>query len=292
MLLVVFLGIMISVIVVLKLVESLDKAVQKEQEAHPKPKKMPFWNKIPSWVITVVLLLTIYLFLAKGLGFIVNQYKVREAKQEAKIQQIEDDYEALDEDNIDEATGKKILTQEFLKKEYKIFYMETEVEDGWMYKIGIIALFLIFGFGIFKTVHFFIGSLYKKYRSTVKPIIFLVIQVVLLIGCIYAFQWFNSIDMPPAPDKVGSIEVYAVTASKDSYEHETEDGTEVEYYVYIDFGDGNGTVTYRKKKLRHLYRTIGEPGRYYLARAKAPGKICDFMCFADDRYISEEEAGA
>ena len=289
MLLVVLLAIIISVVVVLKISESLNKQSLKEQEEHPKTKPA-FWLRIPGWVFTLIFLVGIYLFLTRGLGFIVDQYNVREAKQEAKIQQIEDDYDELGEDNTDEATGKTILTQEFLKKEYKIFYVETEKEDGWMLKFGVIGLFLICGYGILITAQNFFVSLFKRSRSIVKAIIFLLIPAALLIGGVYALQKVNTRFMPPTPEEVGSIEAYAVTASTDSYEHETDDGTEVEYYVYIDFGDGNGTVTYRKRNIRHLYRTIDEPGQYYLARAKTNEKDCDFMCFSADKYISEEEA--
>ena len=286
--LVVLLGIIISVIIVLTLINSMDKQMLKEQEEHPKTKPS-LRERIPGWVFTVAFLLAMYLFFTRGLGFIVDQYNVREGKEEAKIQQIEDDYEALNEDNFDEASGKTILTQKFLEKEYKLFYLETEKEDGWMLKIGVIALFLICGYGILAAAQNFFGSLFKKYRSTVKAIIYLLIPAALLIVGVYAFQKINTREMPPSPKDVSSFEVFAVTARKREDVYESDGDEETRRYVYIDFGDGNGEVTYRKNKIRHLFQTIDEPGRYYLARAKSSGKDCDFMCFPEGEYIAEEE---
>jgi hypothetical protein len=285
MLILIFVEWLVGIIVLFKLSDAMNNQKKKETAET----KTPFWNKIPRWVYTIIVILVFYLFMTKGLRFIVNKMNDRDAKQEAKIEQIEADYEDLHEDNFDETTGKTILTQEFLKKEYRIFHEEIQQETGFMMKIGIIGLFLIIGCAIIFAVQNIIGTLYKKDRSMVKSLIFLLIPTALLVAGIITSKMAYSYEMPLSPKKVETIEVYAVTARKYEYEHETEDSTDIEHYVYIDFGDGNGEVRYTKKNLNHLFRTIDEPGRYYLARAVANGKTCDFMCFAEDKYISEEE---
>ena len=269
---------------------SLDRQYRKEQEKHPKTKP-GLREKIPSWIIVIVVIVGGYFVLVRGLGLIVDRYNLETKKQEEKVEQIEADYKSLHEANIDEPTGKRILTEKFLEKEYELFYFDTETNDSRLLHAGIVVLFVIIAFGLFSAAQFFVGSLFKKYRSTVRAVIYLLIPIAFLAAGIYALQWAYSRKLPPSPDQVEKIEVYKVTASKSKTTHETEDGTDTDYYVHIDFGDGKGEVTYTEKDLYHLYLTIDEKGTYYLLRAKANGKDYDVMCFPEGKFISEEEAG-
>lgn len=85
--------------------------------------------------------------------------------------------------------------------------------------------------------------------------------------------------------------MYTVTAQRYSSEYEDSDG-DMHYSISVSIDFGEGKVWYRGDKAEYLYTSIGDPGSYYLIRAKEDGKSCDFKCYTVDKFVSEEDADA
>lgn len=285
--------ILTAIVVMVSLVKSVEaKEAQERNEHQSKPN--PIIAKMPRGMLGIILLVIIfgsYYLLAKGVISFGNKSKDKNAKKEAQIESIEADYKALNEDNTDPETGKKILTEKFLKKEYEVFCVKTYSRSSGDVNLATVGLYLIVGFGALIVVPYCIGAFYKKYRSIRTAIIYLAILTVVLFGGKYALKATHVSYRIPDPKKDVSFEVFEVTAQRYSSEYEDSDGdTHNSISVSIDFGEGK--VWYKGDKASYLYTTIGDPGTYYLARAEQNGKTCDFKCFAVDKYVSEEDAGA
>ncbi|MBP5186578.1 MAG: hypothetical protein J6040_05945 [Clostridiales bacterium] len=291
--LVTFVVLLTAFVVMFKLYKSVE-AKEAQERSENKLRPNPVMARMPGWMRTVILLTIIfggYYLLAKGVISFGNKSKDNNAKKEAEIVSIEEDYKALNEDNTDAETGKKILTEKFLKKEYEIFCVKAYARSRGDVNLALVGLYIIVGFGALIVVPYCIGAFYKKYRSIRTAVIYLAIIAAVLFGGKYALKATHVSYRIPDPKKDVSFEVFEVTAQRYSSEYEDSDGdTHYSQSVSIDFGDGK--VWYKGDKSSYLYTSIGDPGRYYLARAEGNGKTCDFKCFSVEKYVSEEDADA
>ena len=248
-------------------------------------RRKTFLSKLPSGVIMIVVIA-----LVLGAGFflimsLAGNYQEKEEDKQAKIQSIEAEYEALHEDNVDPETGKTILTENFLNKEYRLFYLTVEGEGKSIRTIGIVGLLVIVGMFSLDVIPYCIGAFFKKSRPTLPAVIYLLVITGLLVGGIFAFDMAYSYRLPPDPDSV-TFEVYQVKAARYRSESTDDEGnTTSSYWAGIDFGDGE--IRYKGEKGEYLYRSIGEDGQYFLARAKGKLRNYDFKCYPVDRFMPD-----
>lgn len=221
--------------------------------------------------------------LIMGLKLIVKVHDDSAAREEAIIAE----YEALNENNVDPETGKTILTQAFLMKEYKLYAAK---ERGWanyeslIYK-GVFLL-LLFSLGGASCV----GYAFLFYRQKKKiHILSIVFSVLLIPTVIMGFRVIDnklvSKDLPdPAKAKVTAREVTVKSRHEDVH-HDDENGDSSTYYLTIDYGDGNGPV--RRKVGYAWYSDAEKPGTYLIGQAEVNGSIIDFQLYSMEKFEAE-----
>lgn len=274
---------LVAIFGMFKINGSVERRITEESGTHPKKKSII--GRLPSSLVLMVIILATLFLSWKVLSFATGKYQDKRNDLDRKAEKIEADYKALDEDNTDPDTGKIILTENYLDKEYRLFFLNADKEINGTRVIGIIGLCLIVGIGSLTTVPYCIGAFYKKYRPVVPAVISLLLVLAILVGGLFAFDITYSYNLPPDPDEV-TFEVYQVTAARYYSEHVDDEGnTSSSHWVGIDFGEGE--VLYRGDKADFLIRSIGEDGQYFLARAKGKLRNYDFKCYPVNRFMPD-----
>lgn len=203
---------------------------------------------------------------------------------DAQQQAIIDEYEALNEDNIDPRTGKTLLTQAFLEKEYKLYALNDSWDTGYqsiLYKAVFAGLLLVAG-GV-SCVDYVISFYIQKKKVNILSI---VASVLLIPVIIVAFSIIDEKFGPnrlPDPDKA---KIYATTVTinsrREKTSHDEETGDHTSYYITIDYGDGRDPVA--KKVPMSVYDSVESNRTYLLGRAEEKGKKCEFKFYSLEEY--------
>lgn len=234
-------------------------------------------TKLADVVLFIVLVLCSINLVTQNLG----------GNSEDRQQAIIAEYDALNEDNIDPETGKTILTQAFLMKEYKLYYAE---DQEWVnIRLMIYKVMLIFSF-------FFTGGECIKYailfgRQKKKLNLLSIIAVILLIpitiiGLKIDEKAFEPLRIPaPENAKISAIDVTVTERHIDTH-HDEENGDSEDYFITVDYGDGNAPVT---RKVSLTMYDIAKGGDHFLmGQAGENGKTVDFELFPSDKYEKTE----
>lgn len=236
-------------------------------------------NVLKKLAVTVVAFGVVIL----GLKLLVKMHDDSTAKEQAVIAE----YEALNENNVDPANGKTILTQAFLMKEYKLYSLN---EHGWAkYESTIykgVFLLLLFSLGGESCIGYAILFYHQKKKINILSI---VASVLLIPTVIYGFRVIDnkvvSKGLPdPAKAKV-TVRSVTVKSRHEDVRHDEETGDSYKYYVTIDYGDGSGPV---KRKVGYdWYSTAEEPGTYLIGQAEENGNVIEFKLYSMKEYETE-----
>lgn len=234
-------------------------------------------TKLADVVLFIVLVLCSINIVTQNLG----------GNSEDRQQAIIAEYDALNEDNVDPETGKTILTQAFLMKEYKLYYAE---DQEWVnMRLMIYKVMLIFSF-------FFTGGECIKYailfgRQKKKLNLLSIIAAILLIpitiiGLKIDEKAFEPLRIPaPENAKITAIDVTVTERHIDTH-HDDESGDSEDYYITVDYGDGSAPVTRRVSLTMY---DIAKGGDHFLmGQAGENGKTVDFELFPSDKYEKTE----
>ena len=187
---------------------------------------------------------------------------------EARQQEIIAEYDALKEDNVNPETGKTILTQAFLMKEYKLYFAEDQERVNFW--LMICEVMLIF-------------SLFFSLLSIIAAILLVPITIIGLKIDEKAFEPFRI----PLPEnaKISAIEVTVTKRYIDTH-YDDENGYSEDYYITVDYGDGSAPVTRRVSLTMY---DIAKGGDHFLmGQAGENGKTVDFELFPLDKYEKTE----
>ena len=86
-------------------------------------------NRLISSIISIISTLAFAAAIIAIALFGVKIVQDLDKNTDKERQNIETEYEELHEDNFDEKTGKKILTEEFLRKEYRSYYIGEKANN-------------------------------------------------------------------------------------------------------------------------------------------------------------------
>ncbi len=206
---------------------------------------------------------------------------------DAQQQAIIDEYEALNEDNIDPQTGKTILTQAFLEKEYKLYALNDSWDTGYqsiLYKAVFAGLLLVAG-GV-SCVDYVISFYIQKKKVNILSIVAAVLLIPVIIVAFSIIDEKFGPNRLPDPDKA---KIYATTVTinsrREKTSHDEETGDHTSYYITIDYGDGRDPVS--KKIPMSVYDSLESDHTYFLGQAEEKGKKCEFNFYSPEEFEEE-----
>ncbi len=212
-----------------------------------------------------------------------------EDKKVAKEQAIMAEYEASNDINLNKETRRRILTQAYLRKEYKLDCLyEEDANNLGRTLFKCLLVFVLFIAGGADCVI----SVYSFYRWKKKISFLSIFGTILLIPIIViGFKIIddcNQVGDRPNPEtaKVSAI-VVTVTGRREDVHHDEDNGDTSKYFIYVDYGDGKGPVT--REVGQFTYDTADvTPDTYYMGRAEENGKIYDFHLYPRTEYELEK----
>ena len=195
---------------------------------------------------------------------------------EARQQEIIAEYDALKEDNVNPETGKTILTQAFLMKEYKLYFAEDQERVNF-------SLFFTGGECI---THAILFARQKKKLSLLSIIAAILLVPITIIGLKIDEKAFEPFRIPlPENAKITAIDVTVTKRYIDTH-YDDENGYSEDYYITVDYGDGSAPVT---REVSLTMYDIAKGGDHFLmGQAGENGKTVDFELFPLDKYEKTE----
>ncbi|MCR5057319.1 MAG: hypothetical protein K6A81_01695, partial [Clostridiales bacterium] len=206
---------------------------------------------------------------------------------ETRQQEIIAEYDALKEDNVNPETGKTILTQAFLMKEYKLYFAEDQERvNFWLMICKVMLIFSLFFTGGECITHAILFARQKKKLSLLSIIAAILLVPITIIGLKIDEKAFEPFRIPvPENAKISAIEV-TVTERHINTHHDEENGDSEDYFITVDYGDGNAPVT---RKVSITMYDIAKGGDHFLmGQAGENGKTVDFELFPLDKYEKTE----
>ena len=234
-------------------------------------------TKLADAVLFIVLILCSVSIVTQNLG----------GNSEDRRQEIVAEYDALNEDNVNPETGKTILTQAFLMKEYKLYFAEDQEWVNIRLMIYEVAFILSFYFTGGECISYAILFSRQKKKLNLLSILaaFLLVPIA-IIGLKIDEKAFEPLRIPiPENARVSAIEV-TVTERHINTRHDDETGDSERYFITVDYGDGNAPVT-REVSLT-MFDIAKEDGRFLMGQAGENGNKVDFELFPLDEYEKEK----
>jgi len=210
-------------------------------------------------------------------------------KTEKMRQNIEAEYQELHDDNFDEETGKKILTEEFLKKEYRLYYVDAKESSKTFVTI---TTLMILGFIAVYLVTAVVTMLIDLSRGRNPRISSLVIPIILIpvifVGMHYLRKFLDR-KLPPAPETV-SFKAYPykiVNVKTHTETRHNDDGPDDTITTYYLVYEHEGQEKTRKVDAR-IHSAFKNAGMYYLYQAEGEDKRIDFMIYPMSEYEEQK----
>ena len=239
-------------------------------------------NRLVSIITPIVVVLLMIAAFFAGVRLLKNS----DAKLDKEREKIEAEYEALHEKNVDEATGKKILTEKFLEKEYHSFYLGHK-EGQRVFKIIIVAFSLIVVAicAIYALIQVFSALRRGNSPNILKIILYVAPIPIVLILMVYITRGLTG-SMPPKPEDA-KITVYPIRIvdKNESVSYDDDGDKHTTYYIYIDYG----TKTDKRMVTKSMYDEADKKGIYYLIQAEGGDKVYDVDLYSTERYVWEED---
>ena len=233
-------------------------------------------TKLADVVLFIVLVLCSIYIVTQNLG----------GNSEARLQEIVAEYDALKEDNVNPETGKTILTQAFLMKEYKLYFAEDQERVNlWLMICEVMLIFSLFFSGGECITHAILFARQKKKLSLLSIIAAILLIPITIIGLKIDEKAFEPFRIPlPENAKITAIDVTVTKRYIDTH-HDEENGYSEDYFITVDYGDGNAPVT-REVSIT-MYDIAESNGHFLMGQAAENDKKVDFGLFPLDKYEKE-----
>ena len=233
-------------------------------------------TKLADVVLFIVLVLCSIYIVTQNLG----------GNSEARQQEIVAEYDALNEDNVNPETGKTILTQAFLMKEYKLYFADDQEWVNMRLMIyEVMLIFSLFFTGGDCIKYAILFGRQKKKLNWLSIIAAILLIPITIIGLKIDEKAFEPLRIPvPENAKISAIDV-TVTERYINTHHDDENGDSEDYFITVDYGDGNAPVT-REVSIT-MYDIAESNGHFLMGQAADNGKKVDFELFPLDKYEKE-----
>ena len=234
-------------------------------------------TKLADVVLFIVLILCSIHVVTQNLG----------GNSEARQQEIIAEYDALKEDNINPETGKTVLTQAFLMKEYKLYFAEDQERvNFWLMICEVMLIFSFFFTGGECITYAILFGRQKKKLNLLSIIAAVLLVPIIIIGLNIDEKAFEPFRIPlPENAKITAIDVTVTKRYIDTH-HDEENGYSEDYFITVDYGDGSAPVT-REVSLT-MYDTAKGGDRFLMGQAGDNGKKVDFELFPLEKYEKEK----
>ena len=234
-------------------------------------------TKLADVVLFIVLILCSIHVVTQNLG----------GNSEARQQEIIAEYDALKEDNVNPETGKTILTQAFLMKEYKLYFAEDQERvNFWLMICEVMLIFSFFFTGGECITYAILFGRQKKKLNLLSIIAAVLLVPIIIIGLNIDEKAFEPFRIPlPENAKITAIDVTVTKRYIDTH-HDEENGYSEDYFITVDYGDGSAPVT-REVSLT-MYDTAKGGDRFLMGQAGDNGKKVDFELFPLEKYEKEK----
>ena len=234
-------------------------------------------TKLADVVLFIVLILCSIHVVTQNLG----------GNSEARQQEIIAEYDALKEDNINPETGKTVLTQAFLMKEYKLYFAEDQERvNFWLMICEVMLIFSFFFTGGECITYAILFGRQKKKLNLLSIIAAVLLVPIIIIGLNIDEKAFEPFRIPlPENAKITAIDVTVTKRYIDTH-HDEENGYSEDYFITVDYGDGSAPVT---REVSHtMYDTAKGGDRFLMGQAGDNGKKVDFELFPLEKYEKEK----
>ena len=234
-------------------------------------------TKLADVVLFIVLILCSIHVVTQNLG----------GNSEARQQEIIAEYDALKEDNVNPETGKTVLTQAFLMKEYKLYFAEDQERvNFWLMICEVMLIFSFFFTGGECITYAILFGRQKKKLNLLSIIAAVLLVPIIIIGLNIDEKAFEPFRIPlPENAKITAIDVTVTKRYIDTH-HDEENGYSEDYFITVDYGDGSAPVT-REVSLT-MYDTAKGGDRFLMGQAGDNGKKVDFELFPLEKYEKEK----
>ena len=242
-------------------------------------------NKLVDLIVPIISLIASAVAIILIFNFGVKILKDSGDNLKKERQKIEAEYEELHEDNFDEETGKKILTDRFLDKEYRSYYLGKKASNKSF--VAIVTL-MIFGFMAIYLISGIVMMIIDLARGRKAKIASVIVSIVLIPCIIVGMHYFNKLidrKLPPNPDNATyqayPYNVIAVQEHKEVRHHDDEPDETITTYKLLYEVDGQ-----RKSRdaSGRIHTDFKKPGMYYLIQVEGDGKLVDFTIYPCEEY--------
>lgn len=246
-------------------------------------------NKTVDVIIRIVSMLACVAAMIMLFFFGVKVIRDSGEKTEKMRQEIEAEYEALHEDNFDEETGKKILTQEFLKKEYRSYYVGAKESSKTFITIITLMILAFVGMYLVVSVIVMLVDLSRGRKTKISSIVIPIVLIPVIIIGMHYFQKLINRKLPPDPDSV-TFKAYPykiVNVKTHTETRHNDDGPDDTITTYYLVYEHEGKEKNRKVDAR-IHSAFKNPGMYYLFQAEGEGQLIDFMIYPMSEYEEQK----
>jgi hypothetical protein len=233
-------------------------------------------TKLVDVVIFIILILCSIFIVTRYLG----------GNSEAHQQEIIAEYEALNENNVNPETGKTILTQAFLMKEYKLYYAEDQEHINlWLMIFEVMFIFSFFFTGAECIRYAILFGRQKKKLNLLSIIAAVILVPITVIGFKIIEKAYEPL-RKPAPENAMVLAVdVTITERYINTHHDEDNGDSEDYFITVDYGDGNAPIT--REVAYDMYDTAGDGGRFLMGQVLGDGNKYDFKLFPVKEYEKE-----
>ncbi|MBR5426385.1 MAG: hypothetical protein IK106_07660 [Clostridiales bacterium] len=243
-------------------------------------------NRLVRIIIPIITAIVCIIAMVVAAFFVVHAIKDSSKDLEKEKERIEIEYQEQGEENTDPETGKTILTEKFLAKDYQKYYAGKKSSNTLMRNIILIFVLGFVAIGMLSSIADSIMAISKGRGIRVRSIITAIVVVALVIAGMYAFKKIIAMKMPPEPGQE-TIKVYQIKVLDKKMETETKtdsDGdkhTTTYYYLILD----EAGTRRQRKVTSHIYSEAGDPGIYLLAQAEGENGVFDFELYSSEFFM-------
>jgi hypothetical protein len=244
-------------------------------------------NRLISSIISIIATLAFAAAIIAIALFGVKIVQDLDKNTDKERQNIETEYEELHEDNFDEETGKKILTEKFLEKEYRSYYIGEKANNR--KNSSVMVIFVLGAIGLYLAVSIFmlLSDLAHKRKTKISSIVIPILLVPLVFIGTHYLNKLSGRRLPPDPDSVTFTTssynfLYSEMRTKVAGIDEEEDET---FYYLMYANDGKLEALSVNSR---VYGAFTDPGMYYLVQAESNGKKIDLMIYPMSEYEEQK----
>lgn len=245
-------------------------------------------NKLVKIIVPIITAVICIIALVIAGFLVVNAIKDSSKSLEKEKERIEAEYQELGENNTDPETGKTILTENYLAKDYKKFYA-TRKSGGTLFRNIVLVIALVFAaIVIITSLADSIMGISKGRGIKIRSIVSVIILIPVLLVGTYVFRKLVARNIPPEPGQE-TLKLYHINVLNRKTEQKTRtdsDGDTHTTTVYYLVLDDNGTRRDREVP-SDIYNDAETPGIYIFVQAEGNDRIFDVAIYNTNDYVAK-----